>query len=91
MGVGIIKLHVFLLTNQYLNVVVDPKSLSLPHEFILDRNLLAQFYPRFAKGATHFFSLILIKMYGGWGRIKMRKSWWNKLIFQKKIFTEKSD
>uniref|UniRef100_A0A453RI95 Uncharacterized protein n=61 Tax=Eukaryota TaxID=2759 RepID=A0A453RI95_AEGTS len=29
----------------------------LPHEFILNRDLLAQLYPSFAEGATPFFTL----------------------------------
>ncbi|CAJ1974722.1 unnamed protein product [Sphenostylis stenocarpa] len=36
---------------------VDPKEIPLPHEFILNRDLLAQLYPSFAAGATPFFTL----------------------------------
>ncbi|EXB29558.1 hypothetical protein L484_010617 [Morus notabilis] len=36
---------------------VDPKEIPLPHEFILNRDLLAQLYPSFAEGATPFFTL----------------------------------
>jgi len=43
--------------NQFLNVGVDPKEIPLPHEFILNRDLLAQLYPSFAEGATPFFTL----------------------------------
>ncbi|KAM6593823.1 hypothetical protein CsatA_001526 [Cannabis sativa] len=33
---------------------LDPKEIPLPHEFILNRDLLAQLYPSFAEGATPF-------------------------------------
>ena len=44
--------HVSLPINQFLNAGVDPKEILLPHEFLLNRDLLAQLYPSFAKGAT---------------------------------------
>ncbi|PHT68443.1 Photosystem I chlorophyll a apoprotein A1 [Capsicum annuum] len=36
---------------------LNPKEIPLPHEFILNRDLLAQLYPSFAEGATPFFTL----------------------------------
>ncbi|KAJ0477905.1 Photosystem I P700 chlorophyll a apoprotein A1 [Helianthus annuus] len=51
------QVHVSLPINQFLNAGVDPKEISLPHEFILNRDLLAQLYPSFAEGATPFFTL----------------------------------
>ncbi|KAF4382093.1 hypothetical protein F8388_001238 [Cannabis sativa] len=36
---------------------LDPKEIPLPHELILNRDLLAQLYPSFAEGATPFFTL----------------------------------
>ncbi|KAL3746416.1 hypothetical protein ACJRO7_015383 [Eucalyptus globulus] len=51
------QVHVSLPINQFLNTGVDPKEIPLPHEFILNRDLLAQLYPSFAEGATPFFSL----------------------------------
>ncbi|KAF3647878.1 Photosystem I chlorophyll a apoprotein A1 [Capsicum annuum] len=51
------QVHVSLSINQFLNAGVDPKKIPLPHEFILNRDLLAQFYPSFAEGATPFFTL----------------------------------
>ncbi|KAM0011669.1 Photosystem I P700 chlorophyll a apoprotein A1 [Helianthus debilis subsp. tardiflorus] len=51
------QVHVSLPINQFLNVGVDPKEIPLPHEFILNRDLLAQLYPSFAEGATPFFTL----------------------------------
>ncbi|GKF49078.1 photosystem I P700 apoprotein A1, partial [Tanacetum coccineum] len=51
------QVHVSLPINQFLNAIVDPKEIPLPHEFILNRDLLAQLYPSFAEGATPFFTL----------------------------------
>ncbi|QHN77449.1 Photosystem I P700 chlorophyll a apoprotein [Arachis hypogaea] len=51
------QVHVSLPINQFLNVGVDPKEIPLPHEFILNRDLLAQLYPSFAERATPFFTL----------------------------------
>ncbi|KAG6468392.1 hypothetical protein ZIOFF_073074 [Zingiber officinale] len=51
------QIHVSLPINQFLDAGVDPKEIPLPHEFILNRNLLAQLYPSFAEGATPFFTL----------------------------------
>ncbi|KAG4215231.1 hypothetical protein ERO13_A01G164480v2 [Gossypium hirsutum] len=43
---------------------VDPKEIPLPHQFILNRDLLAQLYPSFAEGATPFSYLELVKICG---------------------------
>ncbi|PHT97119.1 Photosystem I chlorophyll a apoprotein A1 [Capsicum chinense] len=51
------QVHVSLPINQFLNAGVDPKEIPLPHEFILNRDLVAQLYPSFAEGATPFFTL----------------------------------
>ncbi|PHT58584.1 Photosystem I chlorophyll a apoprotein A1 [Capsicum baccatum] len=51
------QVHVSLPINQFLNARVDPKEIPLHHEFILNRDLLAQLYPSFFKGATPFFTL----------------------------------
>ncbi|KAF9602742.1 hypothetical protein IFM89_030630 [Coptis chinensis] len=51
------QVHVSLPINQFLDARVDPKEIPLPHEFILNRDLLAQLYPSFAEGATPFFTL----------------------------------
>nr|GMD01406.1 photosystem I P700 apoprotein A1 [Ipomoea batatas] len=51
------QVHVSLPNNQFLNAGVDPKEIPLPHEFILNRDLMAQLYPSFAEGATPFFTL----------------------------------
>ncbi|XBJ16343.1 hypothetical protein VPH35_008005 [Triticum aestivum] len=41
------QIHVSLPINQFLDAGVDPKEIPLPHEFILNRDLLAQLYPKF--------------------------------------------
>ncbi|KAI3760598.1 hypothetical protein L1987_50995 [Smallanthus sonchifolius] len=46
------QVHVSLPINQFLNAGVDPKEIPLPHEFILNRDLLAQLYPSFAEGMS---------------------------------------
>ncbi|KAK9145140.1 hypothetical protein Sjap_005043 [Stephania japonica] len=52
------QVHVSLPINEFLDAGVDPKEIPLPHEFILNRDLLAQLYPSFAReGATPFFTL----------------------------------
>ena len=51
------QIHVSLPINQFLDAGVDPKEIPLPHEFILNRDLLAQLYPSFSEGATPFFTL----------------------------------
>ncbi|KAL5067373.1 hypothetical protein RYX36_018260 [Vicia faba] len=51
------QVHVYLPINLFLNPGVDPKEIPLPHEFLLNRDLLAQLYPSFAEGATPFFTL----------------------------------
>ncbi|XBI71756.1 hypothetical protein VPH35_065885 [Triticum aestivum] len=50
------QIHVSLPINQFHDAGVDPKEIPLPHEFILNRDLLAQLYPSFAEGATPFFT-----------------------------------
>ncbi|KAB2037612.1 hypothetical protein ES319_D03G086700v1 [Gossypium barbadense] len=51
------QVHVSLPINQFLNAGVGPKEIPLPHEFILNRDLLAQLYPSFTEKATLFFTL----------------------------------
>ncbi|KAK8980911.1 hypothetical protein V6N11_048040 [Hibiscus sabdariffa] len=41
----------------FLNAGVDPKEIPLPHEFILNRDLLTELYSSFTEGATPFFTL----------------------------------
>ncbi|KAL4191082.1 hypothetical protein AMTRI_Chr07g27870 [Amborella trichopoda] len=51
------QVHVSLPLNQFLDAGVDPKEIPLPHEFLLNRDLLAQLYPNFTEGSTLYFTL----------------------------------
>ncbi|KAJ0950840.1 Photosystem I P700 chlorophyll a apoprotein A1 [Helianthus annuus] len=48
------QVHVSLPINQFLNAGVDPKEIPLPHEFILNRDLLAQLYPSLPREQPRF-------------------------------------
>ena len=41
----------------FLDAGVDPKEIPLPHDFLLNKNLIADLYPSFAKGLAPFFTL----------------------------------
>ncbi len=51
------QIHVSLPINELLDKGVAAKDIPLPHEFILNSNLMADIYPSFAKGLTPFFTL----------------------------------
>ena len=51
------QIHVALPTNKLLDAGVAIKDIPLPHEFILNRDLMAELYPSFAKGLTPFWTL----------------------------------
>jgi photosystem I P700 chlorophyll a apoprotein A1 len=40
-----------------MDIGVDPKEIPLPHEWILNPDLIAQIYPSFAKGLTPVWTL----------------------------------
>ena len=46
--------------NKLLDAGVAPQEIPLPHEFLINRELMAQLYPSFSKGLAPFFS-------GNWG------------------------
>jgi photosystem I P700 chlorophyll a apoprotein A1 len=50
-------IHVSAPTNKLLDAGVALKDIPLPHEFILNKELLTQLYPSFASGLTPFFTL----------------------------------
>jgi photosystem I P700 chlorophyll a apoprotein A1 len=50
-------IHVSAPTNKLLDAGVSVKDIPLPHEFILNKGLLAELYPGFASGITPFFTL----------------------------------
>jgi photosystem I P700 chlorophyll a apoprotein A1 len=51
------QIHIAIPVNRLLDAGVDPKEIPLPHEWILNRNLIAQLYPSFEKGLEPFFTL----------------------------------
>ena len=50
-------IHVASPTNKLLDAGVALKDIPLPHEFILDKALMAELYPGFAQGIRPFFTL----------------------------------
>ncbi|MBD2517383.1 photosystem I core protein PsaA [Nostoc sp. FACHB-973] len=50
-------IHVSAPTNKLLDAGVAIKDIPLPHEFILNKDLLTELYPGFAAGITPFFTL----------------------------------
>lgn len=51
------QIHISLPINKLLDAGVDPKEIPLPHEFLLNRDLMSQLYPSFAKGLSPFFTI----------------------------------
>jgi len=51
------QIHIAIPVNSLLDVGVDPKEIPLPHEWLLNRSLIIQLYPSFAKGIVPFFTL----------------------------------
>jgi photosystem I P700 chlorophyll a apoprotein A1 len=49
------QIHIAVPVNRLLDAGVDPKEIPLPHEWILNRDLIIQLYPSFAKGLAPFF------------------------------------
>jgi photosystem I P700 chlorophyll a apoprotein A1 len=51
------QIHVSLPINKMLDAGVAPQDIPLPHEFILNKSLMADLYPSFAEGLKPFFTL----------------------------------
>jgi len=51
------QIHVSLPINKLLDAGVAPQEIPLPHEFVVNRDLIAQLYPSFGKGLVPFFTL----------------------------------
>nr|YP_010485012.1 photosystem I P700 apoprotein A1 [Hypnea cervicornis]UVW80706.1 photosystem I P700 apoprotein A1 [Hypnea cervicornis] len=51
------QIHISLPINKLLDAGVSPQEIPLPHEFLLNRELIAQLYPSFSKGIIPFFTL----------------------------------
>jgi photosystem I P700 chlorophyll a apoprotein A1 len=54
------QIHIALPINKLLDAGVSPQEIPLPHEFLINRDLMAQLYPSFSQGLAPFFS-------GNWG------------------------
>nr|YP_009315374.1 Photosystem I P700 apoprotein A1 [Yamadaella caenomyce]SCW23829.1 Photosystem I P700 apoprotein A1 [Yamadaella caenomyce] len=51
------QIHISLPINKLLDSGISPQEIPLPHEFLLNRELMVQLYPSFAKGILPFFTL----------------------------------
>ena len=51
------QIHISLPINKLLDSGINPKELPLPHEFLVNRELITQLYPSFNKGILPFFTL----------------------------------
>jgi len=51
------QIHIAVPVNRLLDNGVDPKEIPLPHEWILNRELVTQIYPGFINGLIPFFTL----------------------------------
>ena len=51
------QIHVSLPVNKLLDAGVDPKEIPLPHDLLLNKSIMADLYPSFAKGLAPFFTL----------------------------------
>nr|YP_009369941.1 photosystem I P700 chlorophyll a apoprotein A1 [Boldia erythrosiphon]ARO90629.1 photosystem I P700 chlorophyll a apoprotein A1 [Boldia erythrosiphon] len=51
------QIHISLPINKLLDAGIAPQEIPLPHEFIINKELISNLYPSFAKGLSPFFSL----------------------------------
>jgi photosystem I P700 chlorophyll a apoprotein A1 len=51
------QIHVSLPINKLLDAGVAPQEIPLPHEFVINKDLMIQLYPGFSKGLVPFFTL----------------------------------
>nr|YP_009296940.1 photosystem I P700 chlorophyll a apoprotein A1 [Ceramium japonicum]AOM66283.1 photosystem I P700 chlorophyll a apoprotein A1 [Ceramium japonicum] len=51
------QIHISLPINKLLDSGISPKEIPLPHEFLVNRELMSQLYPSFSKGILPFFTL----------------------------------
>jgi photosystem I P700 chlorophyll a apoprotein A1 len=49
------QIHIALPINKLLDAGVAPQEIPLPHEFLINRELMSQLYPSFSKGLAPFF------------------------------------
>jgi photosystem I P700 chlorophyll a apoprotein A1 len=50
------QIHIALPVNYLLDIGVDPSEIPLPHEWLLNRDLIVQIFPSFAEGLTPFWT-----------------------------------
>lgn len=51
------QIHIALPINKLLDAGISPQEIPLPHEFLVNRELICQLYPSFSKGIIPFFTL----------------------------------
>nr|YP_009398933.1 photosystem I P700 apoprotein A1 [Cliftonaea pectinata]ARW67988.1 photosystem I P700 apoprotein A1 [Cliftonaea pectinata] len=51
------QIHIALPINKLLDSGISPAEIPLPHEFMVNRNLMSELYPSFSKGILPFFTL----------------------------------
>ena len=51
------QIHIALPINKLLDSGISPQDIPLPHEFLINRDLMSQLYPSFSKGILPFFTL----------------------------------
>nr|YP_009314968.1 Photosystem I P700 apoprotein A1 [Scinaia undulata]SCW23423.1 Photosystem I P700 apoprotein A1 [Scinaia undulata] len=51
------QIHISLPINKLLDSGVSPQEIPLPHEFLINKDLMVQLYPSFSKGILPFFTL----------------------------------
>ena len=51
------QIHISLPINKLLDSGISPQELPLPHEFLVNRELMSELYPSFNKGILPFFTL----------------------------------
>jgi photosystem I P700 chlorophyll a apoprotein A1 len=51
------QIHISIPVNRLLDIGIDPKEIPLPHEWILNRDLISEIYPSFIKGLGPFFTI----------------------------------
>jgi len=51
------QIHISLPINKLLDSGISPQEIPLPHEFLVNRDLMSQLYPSFSKGILPFFTL----------------------------------
>nr|YP_009511286.1 photosystem I P700 apoprotein A1 [Gracilariopsis longissima]AXI97163.1 photosystem I P700 apoprotein A1 [Gracilariopsis longissima]UAD89079.1 photosystem I P700 apoprotein A1 [Gracilariopsis longissima] len=51
------QIHIAIPINKLLDSGVSPQEIPLPHQFLVNRELISQLYPSFSKGIIPFFTL----------------------------------